>query len=67
MARKRFREMTATELDAFDASDRYRRGREDAFDHGNPDTVLEYWERAEPTDAELRVIIKNVLQRLMRG
>jgi hypothetical protein len=62
--RKRFNEMSLAELEALETSERYAKGRSDAFYHGNPDTVLEYWEREEPTDTELRVIIKNILYRM---
>lgn len=62
--RKRFSEMTLEELQALEQSENYIRGRRDAFDHGNPDTVLEYWNHEEPTDEELRVILKNILYRL---
>jgi hypothetical protein len=64
MARKRFSEMSVAELEAIDNSDRYLRGRADAFDHGNPETVLDYWHRETPDDTELRAIVKNILERL---
>lgn len=66
MTRKRFSEMTVEELEAYDASDRYVAGRADAFDHGNSETILEYWDRDEPSDAELRAIIRNMLAHPVR-
>lgn len=62
--RKRFADMTLAELEAYDQTDSYQRGRADAFDHGEPSTVLEYWGREEPNDAELRLIVKNILQKM---
>lgn len=64
MPRKRFSEMTVAELEAYEQTERYSEGREMAFDRGNPETILEYWEREEPTDTELRIIIKNILYRI---
>ena len=59
--RKRFYEMTNEELTELDNSERYTKGRAAAFDHGLPETILEYWERQEPNDSELRAIVKNIL------
>jgi hypothetical protein len=65
MSRKRFVEMTVEELTAIDNSQRYIIGRSDAFDHGKPETILEYWEREEPSNNELVSIIKNILNRMI--
>lgn len=64
MKRKRFYEMSVDELNAYDQSESYRTGRADAFDHGNPETILEYWGRDAPTHDELLVIVRNMLSRL---
>jgi hypothetical protein len=64
--RRRFSEMSAEELTAYDQSASYARGRADAFDHGKPETIDEYWEREEPSDAEVRVILRNVVRQLAR-
>jgi hypothetical protein len=61
--RKRMEDMSTEELLAYERSANYRIGRSDAFDHGNPETILEYWERDEPTDVELRAIVRNLLKR----
>ena len=64
MPRKRYSEMALEELMQEDAKDNYERGRADAFDHGKPETVLWYWEQEEPTDEDLRSIVKNMLRRM---
>lgn len=67
--RKRFEDMSLEELQAYERTENYRIGRADAFDHGNPETILEYWERGaptydEPTYDELLVIVRNLLGRI---
>jgi hypothetical protein len=63
VGRKRFYEMSVSEMQAYEQSEQYRVGRADAFSHGNPETVLEYWDREEPTYAELTTIVRNLLGR----
>lgn len=65
MPRKRYSEMSLEELMAEDARTSYEHGRADAFDHGKPETVLRYWEQQEPSDDELRIIVKNLLERMV--
>jgi hypothetical protein len=62
--RKRISEMSDAELIVYEQSENYRIGRTDAFDHGNPETVLEYWERDAPTHDELLSIVRNLLRRV---
>ncbi len=63
MSRKPKPEPTLAELEAQDAADRYRNGRADTFDHGAPLSVLWYWDKKEPNDAELRAIVRSLLRR----
>lgn len=62
--RKRFSEMSVAELEAYEQSERAVRGRQDAFDHGNTETILEYWDRSAPTYDELLTIVRNLLTKL---
>lgn len=62
--RKRFHEMSVQELTAYEQSQAYRVGRADTFDHGNPETILEYWDREEPSHQELLTIVRNLLGRI---
>lgn len=62
--RKRFHEMSVAELQAYEQTANYRTGRADAFDHGNPETVLEYWEREAPNHDEPLAIVRNLLGRV---
>lgn len=61
--RKRFYDMTPEELQAYEASDQYRVGRTDAFDHGSNETIFEYWDRDAPNYEELLTIVRNLLKR----
>lgn len=63
--RKRFDDMSTDELLAYERSENYRIGRADAFNHGNPETILEYWERDAPTHDELLAIVRNLLRRVV--
>jgi hypothetical protein len=63
MKRKRISEMSDAELSAYDQSESYRIGRADAFDHGNPETILGYWKRCAPDHDELLAIVRNLLGR----
>lgn len=62
--RKRFSEMTMKELQEYEDTQSYHRGRSDAFGHGNPETIKEYWDRSAPTHDELLLIVRNILNRL---
>lgn len=64
MSRKSWREMSDAELEAIDNVYAYTRGRADAFDHGKPETILEYLDREDPSKEELLVIIRNILTRM---
>ena len=64
MPRKRFEDLTVEELMAYEQTEMYARGRSDAFDHGKCETILEYWNRDEPTDDELRSIVKNLVAKM---
>lgn len=55
--------MSISELEAYDQSERYRTGRQDAFDRGNPETILEYWDRDAPNHDELLAVVRNILSR----
>lgn len=56
--------MSLEELMAIDRETSRREGRADAFDHGNPETVIRYWNDQEPSLEELYVIIRNILERM---
>ena len=59
------REYTFAELEEQDRINRSRIGRQDAFDHGKPATILRYWESGrDPDNEELRVIVRNILHML---
>lgn len=62
--RKRFADMSDAELIEYERTENYRIGRADAFDHGNPETILEYWDRGAPEYAELLSIVRNLLGRV---
>lgn len=62
--RKRFEDMSVAELQDYEQTDAYTVGRRDAFDHGNPETILEYMERDAPTYDELVAIVRNLLGRV---
>lgn len=64
MSRRRKPPPTLREMEAADAADRARQDREDTFFHGPPDDILSQWWHGEPSDEELRVIIKNILARM---
>lgn len=64
MSRKRFADMTLSELEAYEEGERYQTGRKDAFNHGNPETIIEYWDRDAPNHDELLIIVRNILSRM---
>jgi len=62
--RKRFEDMSTAELLEYEKTERYAHGRADAFNHGTPATIKEYWNQEAPTPAELLEIVYNLLGRV---
>lgn len=64
--RKRCVDMSLAELEAIDRAENALRGREEAFSHGEPVAILLYWYRHPPSDDELLIIVRNMLERSCR-